>query len=58
MSLNTHGVSLIYDGLMYDDINSMSDDNRAKQLHVDSDDVTCDFSDVTPSQFQYSKFFD
>ena len=33
----------------------MSDDNHAGQLYVDSDDVTLDFSDATPSQFQYSK---
>ena len=27
----------------------------AMELHVDRDDVTLDFSDTTPSQFQYSK---
>ena len=52
MNSNTHNCgSLVYDDLTYDGIDSMSDDNHAGQLYVDSDDVTLDFSDATPSQF-------
>ena len=48
---NTHICgSLVYDDLTCDDIDSMSNDNHAGQLHVDSDDVTLDISYATPSQ--------
>jgi hypothetical protein len=52
---NTHGGSLVYDDLTCGDIDPRSDDDRAVKPHVDDDDVTREFSDVTPSQFRYSE---